>query len=129
MQRVATPQADDDDELRLKLIVSLAHGGTFETHAAAGFRLMEIIRASGLPIKAECGGAGVCSTCHVRVQQRWRDLLLPPSEEELARLDEIPTADDSSRLACQLMMTNELDGIEVELQPDSLVLRANQVAV
>ncbi len=102
MQRVATPQADDDDHPRLNIFVSLAHGGTFETHAASGFRLMEIIRASGLPIKVECGGAGVCSTGHVRVPQRWLDLLLPPSEEELARLDEIPTADDASRLVFRL---------------------------
>ena len=82
----------------------------------------------GLPIKAECGGVCVCSTCHVRIPARWQELLPPPSAEELAKLDEIPGADDTSRLACQLMMTNELDGLEVEVQPDSLFAQTYWVA-
>ena len=82
----------------------------------------------GLPIKAECGGVCVCATCHVRIPQVWQHLLPPPSDEELAKLDEIPGADDTSRLACQLMMTDELDGLEVELQPDSLIPQTNWVA-
>lgn len=82
----------------------------------------------GLPIKAECGGACVCATCHVRIPQSWQHLLPPPSDEELAKLDEIPGADENSRLACQLMMTDELDGLEVELQPDSLIPQTNWVA-
>jgi 2Fe-2S ferredoxin len=81
-----------------------------------------------LPIKAECGGAGVCATCHVRIPSSWQRLLPPPSPEELAKLDEIPGADDTSRLACQLMMTEELDGLIVEVQPDSLALHTHWVA-
>ena len=51
----------------------------------------------------------------------WQRLLPPPSDEELAKLDEIPDADETSRLACQIMMTDDLDGLELELQPDSLM--------
>ncbi len=112
----------------LKLQVSLTDGGRFEPEAAAGYRIMELMRMYGLPIRAECGGACVCATCHVRIPQSWQHLLPPPSDEELAKLDEIPGADENSRLACQLMMTDELDGLEVELQPDSLIPQTNWVA-
>lgn len=123
-QRVSqTTDAADTPDLRLR--VSLPNGGSFEPPAAAGYRVMELLRVSGFPIKAECGGACVCSTCHVRIPVVWRDLLPPPSDEELAKLDEIPTADESSRLACQLVMTEELDGLEVEVQPDSIVRQSN----
>lgn len=119
---------DELDEPRLRLRVSLADGARFEPPAAAGFRVMELIRAHGFPIKAECGGACVCATCHVRVPKHWQGFLPPPTDEELARLDEIPTADASSRLACQLVMTDDLDGLEVEVQPDSFVPQTYWVA-
>jgi len=125
----SSPQASPEADFRdLKLVVSLSDGGRFEPPAAAGFRVMELIRAFGLPIKAECGGAGICSTCHVRIPARWRHALPPPTTEELAKLDELPTADEASRLACQLLMTAELDGLEVEVQPDSVVPQTYWVA-
>ena len=116
------------DEPYLRLNVSLTDGGRFEPQAAKGFRVMELIRMFGLPIKAECGGACVCATCHVRIPTRWHNRLPAPSEEELAKLDEVPGADETSRLACQLMMTDELDGLEIEVQPDSLVPQTYWVA-
>ena len=112
----------------LTLNVRLADGGHFRPEAAPGLRIMELIRAYGLPIKAECGGAGVCATCHVRIPAAWRDLLPPPSDEETARLDELPEADDTSRLACQLIMTDALDGLELEVQPGSLVPQTHWIA-
>jgi 2Fe-2S ferredoxin len=128
MQQRVPDYSNQDDEPRLKLVVSLKDGSRFEPPAAAGFRVMELIRAFGLPIKAECGGSCVCCTCHVRIPEQWRDALLPPSDEELAKLDEIPTADESSRLACQLVMTEDLDGLELQIQPDSLVPQLYWVA-
>jgi len=119
---------DDADPRFLKLSVHLTDGTRFAPEAAAGYRIMELMRAYGLPIKAECGGACVCATCHVRIPVAWQHLLPAPSDEELAKLDEIADADETSRLACQLMMTDELDGLEVELQPDSLIPQTNWVA-
>jgi 2Fe-2S ferredoxin len=89
--------------------------------------LVELMRAHGLPVKAECGGAGACATCHVHVPAAWRHRLPPPSNEELAKLDEIPGADASSRLACQITMTVELDGLVLELQPDSRLASSPQL--
>ncbi len=116
------------EERFLSLNVRLADGSRFAPEAAAGFRVMELIRAYGLPIKAECGGVGVCATCHVRVPAAWASLLPPPSDEELAKLDEIPGADETSRLACQLVMTDTLDGLEVEVQADSLATQSVWIA-
>jgi ferredoxin, 2Fe-2S len=119
--------ADAEPEF-LTLHVSLVDGTRFHPEAASGFRVMELMRAYGLPIKAECGGACVCATCHVRVPAAWHHLLPPPTDEELAKLDEIPGADETSRLACQLVMTDDLDGLELELQPDSLIPQTSWAA-
>ncbi len=115
--------AGETDDAALKLDVRLADGRRFQTDAAAGFRVMELIRAHGVPIKAECGGAGVCATCHVRIPEEWRSVLPQPTDEELAKLDEIPGADETSRLSCQIVMTAELDGLELTVQHDSVTDR------
>ncbi len=130
MQYRVTPAvpAEADDERLLRLDVRLAAGGRFQPEAASGFHIMELIRAYGLPIRAECGGACVCSTCHVRIPKVWHAVLPPPSDEELAKLDEIPGADETSRLACQIVMTEPMDGMEIEVQPDSLLPQTSWVA-
>lgn len=120
--------AQVDDAPFLKLDVRLADGGRFQADAAPGFRVMELIRAYGLPIKAECGGSGVCATCHVRIPKVWQSLLPPPSDDELAKLDEIADADETSRLACQIVMTEAMDGMQLEVQPDSLLPQTSWVA-
>ena len=112
------PASDTNTFLHLNVV--LPDGTHHRPEAAAGFRVMELIRAFGIGIKAECGGAGVCATCHVRVPDVWRNLLPPPSQDEQDKLDEIPSADDTSRLACQLLMAPELDGLELQLAADSL---------
>lgn len=117
------PASESDDETPLTLYVRLADGRRYQPEAAPGFRVMELIRAHGLPMKAECGGAGVCATCHVRIPETWSGTLPPPSDDELAKLDEIPDADERSRLSCQIMMTADLDGLEIEIQSDSLDAR------
>ncbi len=108
------------DEPFLGLEVRLADVSTHLIDAAVGFNAMELIRAAGLPIKAECGGAGICATCHCRVPDAWAQHLPAASDEEQNKLDEIPTADDRSRLACQIRFTHALDGLVLEVQPDSL---------
>lgn len=108
------------DVALLAISVRLGDGSSIRVDAAEGFHLVELIRAHGLPVKAECGGAGVCATCHVRIPAEWRQRLPRPTDEELAKLDEIADADDTSRLACQLVMTAALDGLEFAIAADSL---------
>ena len=85
--------------------------------ALEGFRVMEIIRDWGLDIKAECGGACACGTCHVYVDEEWVPKLYDPLDEEQDQLDVTFHVEDSSRLSCQLIMTEELNGLEVRLAP------------
>lgn len=84
-----------------------------------GWRVMEVIRDFGLPIKAECGGACACATCHVYVAPEWVAKLYPPTAEEIERLDDAFMTEDNSRLSCQILMNAELDGLEVTLAPGS----------
>jgi len=83
--------------------------------ALDGWRVMEVIRDWGLPITAECGGACSCATCHVYVDEAWLDKLPPRSEEEEEKLDEAFDVRDNSRLSCQILMRDELDGLHVTL--------------
>ncbi len=113
----------DDDPPLFEIEVDLGQGGRRRIEAAAGFSAMELMRAAGVPILAECGGAGVCATCHCRVPAEWIGALPAPANDELDKLDEILDADGRSRLSCQIRITEELDGLVLELQQDSFDVR------
>ena len=89
--------------------------------ALEGWRVMEVIRDWGIELKAACGGACACATCHIYVDERWHDRLLPPSEEENDRLDEAPMVERTSRLACQIIISSDISGMRVRLAPGSEV--------
>lgn len=128
MHTLNTLDTVDVEDKVLKIQIYLADGSHFQREAIAGLRLLDLLRMYGFPVKAECGGACVCGTCHIRVPARWRHALPPATEEELAKLDDIPTSDESSRLACQIDTNDAMDGFEFELQPDSLVPQTYWVA-
>jgi len=112
----------------LRLKVTLKNGAQFSPRARAGARIMDAIRADGFPIKGGCRGQCVCSNCHIKVSRPWRSLLPPPSEAEREALRDVAGADERSRLACQLLMTADLDGLAIELQPESIALQTYWVA-
>jgi ferredoxin, 2Fe-2S len=87
--------------------------------AEEGWRVMEIIRDWDIGIKAECGGACACATCHVYVAPQWVDKLIPPTDEELDRLDTAPAVTENSRLSCQIIMNQDLDGLTITLAAGS----------
>lgn len=95
--------------------VNLPDGERRTLEALEGWRVMEIIRDWGLPMKGVCGGACECGTCHVRVAADWLGKLYPPTEEEEERLDTLPLVFPDSRLACQILWNDALDGLEVTL--------------
>ena len=81
-----------------------------------GLNLMEVCKAYELPVKGTCGGMALCSTCHVYVLS---DHQLPEmSTDEEDMLDQAFFVEDNSRLGCQIRMTEEVDGLEVELAPE-----------
>lgn len=90
-------------------------GNTHVLEAVEGYRVMELIRLHGLPIEAVCGGAGACATCHVHVAPGWAERLVAPRDDEEAMLDTLPAAEPTSRLSCQLIWDEHLDGLEITL--------------
>jgi len=103
----------------MKLYVTDQDGKEHELEGIEGWRVMEIIKDYGLPIKAECGGCAACATCHVYVDPAWIGKLHPMRGDEQDLLDTAPDVTDLSRLSCQILMSEELDGLKVTLAPGS----------
>lgn len=93
----------------------IEHDGVVHTiEVESGSTLMEAAIANGISsIVAECGGACSCATCHVYVDDVWKDRLPPPSAEEENQLDFAFDVRPTSRLACQIKITEELNGLVV----------------
>ena len=86
-----------------------------------GWTLMEGARQEGVQgIVADCGGGAICGTCHVKVRREWADRLPEPEPSEAALLTIVPELSETSRLACQIPMEPEFDGIEVDIPSSQL---------
>ena len=82
--------------------------------AEPGSTVMETAIKHGVPgIEAECGGACACATCHVYVEEAWREKVGPPSPMEEDMLDFGYDVRANSRLSCQIKVTEALDGLVV----------------
>ncbi len=82
--------------------------------APVGTTVMENAIKNGVPgIVAECGGACSCATCHVHVDEAWKEKVGPPSPMEEDMLDFAFDVQPTSRLSCQINVTEELDGLVV----------------
>ncbi len=103
----------------MKIRVKDRNGKEQTLDGLEGWRLMEVIRDGKLPIKAECGGACACATCHVYVDEAWREKLPAATEDEIAQLDNAFEVGDNSRLACQIILSEDMDGLAVALAPGS----------
>src|SRR4051794_21732900 len=86
-------------------------GQRHDLEAVAGWRLMEILRDYRVGIEGVCGGACDCATSPVITDAAWAEKFYPPREDELDKLDELPLMDPTSRLSCQIIWTEELDGL------------------
>ena len=99
----------------MKVHVTDQDGAEHELEGLEGWRVMEVIRDWGLNIKAECGGACSCATCHVYVEDGWFAKLPPPSDDEEDLLYSTLDKKPNSRLSCQILLSDELDGLKVTL--------------
>lgn len=92
-------------------------GDVREVDVAAGRSLMLAATMNGVPgVDADCGGTLSCATCHVYVDQAWVDLLPPVDEMENDLLENVAAERrDTSRLSCQIVVSDALDGIIVEI--------------
>lgn len=104
----------------MALVFYVTHdGSTFEADVPTGNSVMEGAVKNGIDgILAECGGALSCATCHVYLDEAWTDKVEPANEMEKDMLEVVSDPKENSRLSCQLMMKDELDGLTVHL-PES----------
>ncbi|MBV9347918.1 MAG: 2Fe-2S iron-sulfur cluster binding domain-containing protein [Pseudolabrys sp.] len=96
-------------------ITYIEHTGTARTvDADNGATVMETAIKNNIPgIEAECGGACACATCHVYVDEAWRAKVGEPSPMEEDMLDFGFDVRENSRLSCQIVVSDELDGLVV----------------
>ena len=79
-----------------------------------GLSVMEGAIQNDVPgIDADCGGSMACATCHVYVEEKWLDKLSKAEDGEIDMIDMAFEPQKNSRLSCQLIVTNELDGLKV----------------
>lgn len=94
----------------------IARDGTATIVAAnPGDRLLDAAQAHGQPLEGTCEGQLSCATCHVIVDPADFPRLPPASEDEEDMLDLAPSATRTSRLACQIRLTDALDGLTVRI--------------
>lgn len=90
-----------------------------EVDAAAGSVLLEVAQAAGQPLEGTCEGQMACSTCHVIVESEDFSKLPPASEAEEDMLDLAAAATRTSRLSCQIILEEKLDGLTVHIPGES----------
>ncbi|MGN7931727.1 2Fe-2S iron-sulfur cluster-binding protein [Sphingopyxis sp. 22461] len=102
-----------------KLLVITRDGAEHLIDGEVGVSVMDNIRGSSIDeLLALCGGCCSCATCHVRIDTDFADKLTPMSEDEDDLLDGSEHRDATSRLSCQLIVTDEFDGLRVTIAPE-----------
>jgi len=86
-----------------------------EVEAPVGLSILEIAHKHGVDIEGACEGSLACSTCHVIVEAGWFGKLASPTEDEEDMLDLAFGLEKTSRLGCQIVMSEALDGLVVKL--------------
>ena len=100
-----------------------ADGDEREASAAEGELLLKVAQADGQPLEGTCEGQMACSTCHVIVAPDDFPRLPRASEEEEDMLDLAAGATRTSRLACQIVLTRDLDGLTVRIPAEARDMR------
>ena len=99
-----------------KLTIIAFDGQKHELDVANGSTVMENAVRNSIPgIDAECGGACACATCHCYVDDAWTEVVGGPEPMEEDMLDFAQDVRPTSRLSCQIKMSDELDGLVVHL--------------
>lgn len=118
IEPVITENQFPDVEDLISITIYDRHDEKHEIQIPLGIdlNLMEVSKASGLPVEGTCGGMALCASCHCFVES---DHELPePSDDELDMLDTSPYYEDNSRLGCQIPISETIDGLVVRLAPE-----------
>jgi ferredoxin len=107
--------------VRVRFIAS--DDAVIEAEGAPGATLLDVAQAAGMPLEGTCEGQMACSTCHVIVAAEWFDKLPAAAEEEEDMLDFAAGVTRTSRLSCQIVLGELLDGLEVRIPAESRDMR------
>ena len=89
-------------------------GSSKTIEVESGFSVMEGAIQNEIPgIDADCGGSMACATCHVYVDDKWFDKIPKAEDAEIDMIDMAFEPKKNSRLSCQIIVSEELDGLEV----------------
>ena len=96
-------------------ITYISHSGKKNTvEVATGLSVMEGAIQNDIPgIDADCGGSMACAPCHVYVEEKWLDKVPKAEEAEIDMIDMAYEPKKNSRLSCQIIVTEELEGLKV----------------
>ena len=113
-RRTARTREEDDADPMTKVTYIDASGESRTVEAQVGSTVMETALRNSVPgIEAECGGACACATCHVYVADEWTEKVGKPSQMEEDMLDFAADVRPTSRLSCQIKVSEALDGLVV----------------
>ena len=98
-----------------RIVFIEADGNRKEVDAPLGLSIMEVAHKFDIDIEGACEGSLACATCHVIVQPSWYERLDEPSEDEEDMLDLAFDLQQTSRLGCQIVVTEEMEGLIVAL--------------
>ena len=102
-----------------KLIVTTREGEERQLEGQVGLSVMEVIRDGGIDeLLALCGGCCSCATCHIHIDPAFAELLPPMSDDENDLLDSSDHRNETSRLSCQITLSEDLDGLRLAIAPE-----------
>lgn len=106
--------AKDIINIKVKDRVGVTHN--LELPTDMGLNLMEACKAFDLPVEGICGGMAMCASCHCYILTD--HVTFDRNHDEQAMLDEVEDTQENSRLGCQIPITEQLDGLLIELAPE-----------
>jgi 2Fe-2S ferredoxin len=98
-----------------KVVFIERNGARKEVNAQEGTTLLQVAHANGIDMEGACEGSLACSTCHVIVDEAWVNKLPKATDAEEDMLDLTYGVTRSSRLGCQIVLTQDLDGLTLRL--------------
>jgi ferredoxin len=117
---------DAENPSRLVLTITLDEAAEDGVKALCGETLLEALRRAGTGVRHVCGGRCACGTCRIAVEPEWAGRLPAPSRNEARLLGVLPGATPAHRLACQITLDEQTDGLAFRL--DTPVSRPSAAA-
>lgn len=103
----------------VRVCFTTANGKRVEVQGAEGEYLLDVAQRADMPLEGTCEGQMACSNCHVIVAPEWFDKLPSAAEDEEDMLDLAAGVARTSRLSCQIVLSEALDGLEVRIPGES----------